>query len=222
MAKNVLTLFQIGRWVMVGVLLGTVLTGCFRDAGEGDAEPTQQQVNLQDIELNRTSAPSATRTPPVATFSPQTPTESGTLTIGGPPVEAAASATPKPTRTPESAEDAEDSTGDDAPPEASATATTTRTLVPTNTEVPPDVATVAPPGFGDTGISPTPSRTFTPSQEPNQPTPTDAAQQDECVYLVQGGDTLFSIARSFDLLPDDFYAVNPALQYNPDSLYIGQ
>jgi LysM repeat protein len=42
------------------------------------------------------------------------------------------------------------------------------------------------------------------------------------VYIVQGDDTLWSIAEQFEMFPDDFYAVNPALRANPNSLNIGQ
>jgi LysM repeat protein len=190
--------------VIVLLLFG--LTGCFKDAADSNSAPTQQQVNVLAIEQAQTPTnaplPSATATINIATFTPSTPTISKTDVIGGPPVEDA-----------ETSDETEEA---DAPP------TATRTQRPSETPVPPDVATVAPPGFSDTGISPTPSLTHTPSLVPGLPTPTPLEDEDECVYLVQGGDTLFSIARDFDFDPEDFVAINPELAANPDSLYIGQ
>jgi LysM repeat protein len=193
----------------VVVLLLFGLTGCFKDAADSNSAPTQQQVNVQAIEQAQTPTnvplPSTTATLSIATFTPSTPTISKTDVIGGPPVENADDT------------DANDDTENiDAPP------TATQTERPSETPVPPDVATVAPPGFSDTGISPTPSLTYTPSLVPGLPTPTPLEDEDECVYLVQGGDTLFSIARDFDFDPDEFVAINPELAANPDSLYIGQ
>lgn len=196
---------------MIGmaVLLLFGLTGCFKDAGDSNTAPTQQQVNAQAIEQAQTATnaplPSATATLSLATFTPSTPTISKTDVIGGPPVE-----------------DSDDSDTSDTNDDIDEPPTATETPRPSETTVPPDVATIAPPGFSDTGISPTPSLTFTPSQAPGLPTPTPLEDEDECVYLVQGGDTLFSIAREYDLFPEDFIAINPELIANPDDLYIGQ
>lgn len=193
----------------ISILLLFGLTGCFKDAADSNSAPTQQQVDVQEIQRAQTSTsapiPSATPTINIPTFTPSSPTISKTDVIGGPPVENAD----------ESEVDNETEEVDDPP-------TATQTTRPSETPVPPDIATVAPPGFSDTGISPTPSPTHTPSQVPGLPTPTPLEDEDECVYLVQGGDTLFSIARDFELFPEDFIAINAELAANPDSLYIGQ
>jgi LysM repeat protein len=84
------------------------------------------------------------------------------------------------------------------------------------------VATLAPPGFSDTGISPTPQDIASNPLATLQPTPTEFVEEDECVYTVQSGDTLFSIATSYGFFPEDFQAINPELAVNPNSLYIGQ
>lgn len=191
---NYLRQHQSVQITAVMAVLMLALAGCFKDAGEGKAAPTQRQVNVRDVEQQRTPSITPTSQAILPTFTPQTPTHSKTLIIGGPPA------------------------GDEVIEESE----TTNTPVPSATDVPPDVATVAPPGFGNSGISPTPSRTFTTSPVPGQPTPTALATLDECIYVVQGGDTLFSIARQFDLFPEDFYPINPELQSSPDSLYIGQ
>lgn len=214
-------------FMVMSVFAVLILSGCFRDAGDSDVAPTQREVRLSDVQAQQTNAaPTRTLTlVSTATGEPiplqLSPTSDKTLVIGGPPVE-----------------DDSDSTGDVAvadeptvePSEPPATATvitntpspTQPSATPTITTVPPDVATVAPPGFGDTGISPTPSQTFTPTLE-ILATPTEIApQQNECEYLVEGGDTIFGIAREFDLTPEDFYAVNPQLAINPDDLQVGQ
>lgn len=140
--------------------------------------------------------PTATATranSPVPTFTPGSQAQaSKTLIVGGPPVEE------------------DDMTG-------------TAGAVPTFTEVPPGEATVPPPGFGDTGVSPTATRTATTLPGTLQPTPTPVPEElDECLYYVQSGDTLFSIAGSYAMFPEDFYPVNPELAANPNILDIGQ
>lgn len=181
-----------------------ILSGCFREAADSQSKPTQQEVNLNTVQQNYTQTP--TRRPTIPTFTPAPTKPPVTDVVGGPPVEA-------------SSESDEETPEDAVPP----TEPPTRTPTPTATNVPPNIATLAAPSYGDAGYSPTPSRTPTPSQSANLPTPTNVEQLvDECVYVVQGGDTLFSIALGYDLTPEDFYAVNPELFANPDSLYIGQ
>lgn len=141
--------------------------------------------------------PTATRTnTPIPSFTPAREAQATkTMIVGGPP------------------------TGDEEADGEEGEATT----VPTFTRVPDDEATLAPPGFADTGISPTPSLTPTLIPGTLLPTPTSIPEElDECIYYVQSGDTLFSIAANFDMFPDDFYAVNPELAINPNILDIGQ
>ncbi|MFP4324272.1 MAG: LysM peptidoglycan-binding domain-containing protein, partial [Anaerolineales bacterium] len=87
-----------------------------------------------------------------------------------------------------------------------------------------NVPTFTPVGsrFGDSGITPT-------ANLPTQPipdaliTPTALATEvDECTYIVQANDTLFSIASQLETEVDAMVAANPALAANPDALSIGQ
>ncbi|PJF44185.1 MAG: hypothetical protein CUN55_05275 [Phototrophicales bacterium] len=208
------TMFNQWRILLIGLSIMITLGGCFREAKESNVAPTQREVRLSDIQQQQTqnaptrpatSRPTDTLEPIPIAFSP---TPNKTLVIGGPPVS-----------------DDDTNTIEQASPTLSATNTPTPdipTATPTITTVPPDEATVAPFGFGDTGISPTPSRTFTPTLEFFAATPTEILPEDECIYLVKGGDTIFGIARELEVSPDDIYAANPELLQNPDSLQIGQ
>lgn len=176
------------------------LSGCFKDASDDNAAPTKlQEVNLSDIQRAQPTATVALPSPtPTArrafpTFTPRSPTDTPEQIVGGPP----------------SSRDAD-------------TPTSTRRPRPTATDVPPDEATVAPPN--QSGATDEPSETPTPrdDDEPVLPTPTEIPDANDCIYLVEGGDTLFSIALQFDLFPEDFYPINPELRANPDNLYIGQ
>jgi LysM repeat protein len=190
------------RLAFVLAILALSLTACFRDAGNGNANPTV--VNIEDLPTS-TPAPTATRLLP--TFTPTVEiAATKTEIVGGPPVDATAS---------------DDVDGNEAAEDTDAQTPATLSVA-TFTPVPPEEATLAPPGVSDTGLSPTPSLTISPTNEPLQATPTSFEQADPCVYRVQGGDTLFSIAQDFDLFPEDFYPVNPALAANPNSLSIGQ
>lgn len=157
-----------------------------------NSNPNPTVVNVND--LLPTATNTRTRTPPPS-FTPGADVQaSKTLIVGGPPVEGE---------------------GDEISETADA--------LPTFTEVPPGEATVPPPGFGDTGVSPTASRTATTLPGTLQPTPTPVEEElDECLYYVQSGDTLFSIALEYDMFPEDFYPDNPELAVNPNSLDIGQ
>ncbi len=180
------------------VILTLALVGCFKDASDDNVAPTT--VRLNQVQPTSTRPDPSPTTAPLPTIVPAA-SKTFVDTIGGP--------------SGSSADDEDDS--DDTIDE------TTTTPTPTKTSVPLDEATVAPPSFGDTGISPTPSVTFTPSDVPaGFPTPSPVATQDNCIYLVSGGDTLYSIAREYDLFPEDFYPLNPELQFSADSLYIGQ
>jgi LysM repeat protein len=195
------------RILIMLVLLLVVATGCYRDAGKDIPEPTPHGNRSNQVVVNIN--PSPTRTPTdiprptkmVATFTPSpTGQPTDTPVVGGPNLGEEATAEVEeeevePTATFTSVADEED-TGED--------------------EI------INPPGPADTGISPTPTATNTSEPVPGLATPTALADQDECIYLVQGGDTLSSIAREYDLLPEDFYPVNPELAADPNNLYIGQ
>lgn len=159
----------------------------------GNGNSSPTLVNVSDLLPTQTRV--RTNTPPSPpTFTPDTQmAATKTLVVGGPPIETTSDPNGSPT-----------------------------VFVPTFTSVPLGDATLAPPGFGDTGLSPTPTPTMTTTLSPLESTPTAVENQDECIYSVQGGDTLYSIALEYDLLPEDFYPVNPELQVNPNSLYIGQ
>lgn len=193
-------------WKRITVLGITVLvlSGCFRDAADSQSRPTQREVSLNTLQPNFTLTP--TRRPTIPTFTPAPTKPPITDVVGGPPVD-----------------DNQPTDDQDIEPTTPPTETPSPTPTPTFTNVPPDVATVAAPSYGDAGISPTPSLSPTPSQAPGLPTPTDVEQMiDACIYIVQGGDTLFSIALNYGLFPEDFYPFNPELFANPNALYIGQ
>lgn len=185
--------------VRLGIMLGLLLfgvTGCFKDASDENASTTK--VNLRELDPV-ISTPLASNTPALPTFTPQPQSAaSKTLIVGGPPV-----------NTPEDSE----SGGE--------VATTLPSFTPRPT-VDLAQATLPPPGFADTGISPTPSLTLTLTLEPGMPTPTPPPPPDKCIYVVQAGDTLYSITVELDIAVEEFYPVNPELAANPNSLNIGQ
>jgi LysM repeat protein len=171
-----------------------MLAGCFRDASDDQREPTAANIDVTARPPDTTPTPI---TPTVATLTPR-PSLSPTSTfpVGGPPV---------------SSDDDEDAEETDIEVTPTSTGVPTR-VVPSFT---PRSST-----FGDPGITPTEA----PQDDEFEATPTAfvAENVDECIYVVQGGDTLFSIATQYDLLPEDFVAVNPALAANPNALSIGQ
>jgi LysM repeat protein len=181
--------------VLVILLFGA--SGCFKDAGD-DTAPTK--VNLRELDPV-ISTPLASNTPSVPTFTPA-PEIGATKTqiIGGPPVNTVESET-------------SGVNGEEVTPPPTFTPPPTVDLAD---------ATLPPAGFADTGISPTPSLTLTVTLEPGLPTPTPVAPPDKCIYVIQAGDTLYSVAFELDIFPEDFYPVNPELAANPNSLYIGQ
>lgn len=177
------------RLLLMLILLTVSLSACFRDAGNGNANPTR--VDVADIFPTATATRRPATLPP--TFTPSSPaTATDVPPVGGPPVS-----------------DDDDTEG------------TPTIFVPSFT--PNGDSTVAPPGFGDTGISPTPIPSATDPLSTLQPTPTEVDEEGaECVYTVQAGDTLYSIAQGYDMFPEDFIAVNPELAVNPNNLYLGQ
>lgn len=213
----------IPRLIAVALLL--TLSGCFREASDNGSDDEQSEVSLQDIqaEQSQTLRPTVNTATPPDTLEPipinLSPTAEETLIVGGPPAEgdeANANTFTLPTNTATVPAENTDTpaptlTPTDAPPSAT----------PTMTQVPLSVATLSRPGFADTGISPTPSRTPS-ATSIILATPTDIVPVDDCIYLVQGGDTILQISRDLDIDVDAIYAVNPELAFNPDNLAIGQ
>ena len=195
---------QRGLIAIGGVLaMSLLLSACFRDAGQGRENPTTIPI---DQFLNSTTPTEAeqqeeeTETPiPTLTSTPEGEPTS-TFPVGGPPTgdEGDEDATPVPD------EEDEEPT---LPP--------TRTI-PSFTPRPPGT-------FGDSGLTPTQSL-------PDQPvpdaliTPTAFEEQgiDDCVYLVQANDTLFSIATGLGVEVDAMITANPFLASNPNALQIGE
>jgi LysM repeat protein len=215
--------FSVGTLILLGLVL--VLSGCFREASDGDADPTQREVSLQDVQAQQslTPRPTVNTATPTETLEPiplaSSPTLDETLIVGGPPAEGDSEAAPDvpptdaPTQTPADDTDTPQPTLTPTAPPPSPT--------PTITTVPLSVATMQRPGYADTGISPTPSDTPQPT-ETVLATPTDVVPIDECVYLVQGGDTILQISRDLDISVEEIYAENPELRLSPDNLRIGQ
>lgn len=209
-----------------------VLSGCFREASDSSANPTQREVSLQDIEAQQslTPRPTTNTATPTETLAPiplaNSPTADETLIVGGPPAEGedelVATTAVTATDAPQPTETSSATAPPLQPPSATATSVPpTVTLTPTVTNVPPDIATIQRPGYADTGISPTPSATPRPT-EVILATPTDVVPLDPCIYLVQGGDTILQISRDLDIDVDSIYAANPELAFAPDDLRIGQ
>ena len=194
---------QRGVIYIVGMLaLSVLLTACFRDASQGRDDPTTIPIDqflssptgdADDAEPTETGIPTLTSTPEGE--------PSSTLPIGGPP-------------TGDDEEDDEDATEPAAADDDDATLPPTR-AIPSFTPRPPGT-------FGDSGLTPTQSL-----PEPPLPdaliTPTAFEDQGvaECIYLVEAGDTLFSIATTLEVEVDAMISANPALAANPNSLQIG-
>jgi LysM repeat protein len=180
------------------LLLSLLLAACFRDAGDGQNNPTSVPLN----EFLGDSAVTPTRQIPTLTATPErSPTK--TLSPGGPPV---ASETPE--------NDGEESDDGD-------TQLTIPTLPPT-VAIPSFTPTAVGSRFGDSGITPTVA--FPTQPIPNgliTPTAFDE-EVGACIYVVQANDTLFSIATANGVTVDEFVAVNPDLAFNPNALSIGQ
>lgn len=186
------------RLGLLAILLTLTLTACFRDANQRD-DATSVPIN-QFLNENPQASPSPPPNTPIATLTATPELEpTNTFPVGGPPVDS----------------DTEDETQE---PEADAGGA--------QPPLPPTVAipsfTPSAGNFGDSGITPT-------SSLPTQPVPdafvTPTAPPDEtpeCVYVVQAGDTLFSIATANGVTAQDFTAANPALAANPNALSIGQ
>jgi LysM repeat protein len=180
------------RRFIFGLFLG--LASLALSACFRDAGNEQNRATSIPLELQATASPEVRLNIPTFTPAPQQ-SPSPTLVLGGPPIN------PSPTIR------LEDTPSD----------TLANTLAPTQA-IPS--FTPRPGSFGDSGITPTP-------RIPTQPVPdsfvTEEAERDlECVYLVQAGDTLFSITTELGVTVDEMLAINAALAANPNALQIDQ
>ncbi len=182
-------------------VIALVLAGCFQTAGDV-IEPTL--VNLTSIAPARAASPTPFVTP---------------LSTGGfvlPTVDPNSLPTATliaPTNPP--------------PPTDNSAAAPTQTVAifpptnppeqPTTTLPQPANPTVAEPANNPTAFAPT----NVPSTQALLPTPTALATEGPCVHTVQPGEWLYSIARKYNINPQDLLAANPALARNPDSLSPG-
>ncbi len=199
---------QKSRLGLIIALLLISLSGCFKDASDDNANPTQRKVDLSDLQGSQSRAtasvpaPTATVRADLPSFTPAPSTPTATEVIGGPP-----------------------GNTNTTTPEASLSSSTPR-VTATITETTSGLATVEPPDMSDIEASDTPTASPDTTGEADDTdilsTPTEIPDANDCIYLVEGGDTLFSLAEEYDLLPEDFYPINPELRANPDNLYIGQ
>lgn len=164
------------------IMLST--SACYKNAGE-DTPPTSNQVNLTDIAPTLPASPTVLASPTTVLVTPQ----------------GSAGATPTvrlmPTIT-----------------EAPAVTVTRPTLMPSftpqtnQTTARPTEPVITTPGMNDIPASFTPIPTINPSL---QATPTGIVIEiAPCTYVVQSGDTLFSIARENNVSVDDLVATNPS------------
>ena len=201
------------RLVGIGLLLlvPLVFSACYRDAGD-NVQPTSNRVDLSDI------VPTNTATPTVPPVEP-TQTLEATPTTTGP------QATPTrklvPTTTPSDTIQQELATAVPTEPDTAEllTSDTTNTpqvqpsftpVAPAETPVPTATDSgIATPGMSDIQPSNTPIPTLDPAM---RPTPTGIpVEENPCIHVVTSGDTLFSIARDYDVDVEALVVTNPTL-----------
>lgn len=195
-------------FVLIGFLMFG-LTACFRDASDNGNDATSLPV------VNFVNTPTLTPSPnaqiPTLTATPRrAPTD--TLAPGGPRFDETEEAD-EPAANPSA-------TADEAESEADTQDLPATIPIPSFTPRASDAIT-----FGDTGITPT-------SALPTQPvpdalvTPTalpdDAPGIEDCIHVVQAGDTLTRIAETYETEVDAMVAANPVLGGNLNALSIGQ
>jgi|GEM_PF-1004168 len=203
------------------LLIGLLLSACFRDASSPDDATSIPINNFLDEEQQAIPSATAPATTAIATLTATPELDpTNTFPVGGPPIESATeepdveveetdnapAADPQSDSDPDEQDEPEDGAG--------------------GAELPPTIAipsfTPSAGNFGDSGITPTSSLATQPVPE-SLVTPTDPAPElAECVYVVQPNDTLFSIATANGVTTDEFVAANPVLIGNPNALSIGQ
>ena len=181
-----------GAWF---VLLAMMLTGCFQAAGNS-IEPTP--VSLTSIAPRQNDTPTAFVTPlstggfVVPTDDPNsflTPTPTGNIVVF-------------PTPTP-------------AQPTPTANIEPTQPLPPS----PAPQIQVQPGGDQPTAPQPTTAGPVVAASPTLPPSPTAFPTEGPCVHTVQPGEWFYSIARKYNITPQDLLAANP--RRNPDSLQPG-
>ncbi len=181
------------RLFIVLAILSLSLSACFRDAGNGNANPTR--VDVADI----FPTPTVTRRPATQppTFTPSNPaTATEEPPVGGPPVEG-------------TVEEGDDSATVFVP---SFTPNPNATIAPPSlggSSGTPTLSSIGPTSTLST-LQPTPTEVET--EEPDCIYVVQAG--DTLFRIAQNIDT--------ELFPEDFVAINPELAANPDSLYLGQ
>lgn len=176
---------------VVLVVLPSVLAGCFRSAGD-TIEPTQDvEPSAVALAVSTSEVGAAATVPPITILPPNTrpPTTAPTV-----------EAEPTATRPPQ-------------------------TIVPPPTATPQFITPGSPlgPVPFTTSIPVTPADGTAEVESMAEAAESDvtraASADDECVYIVQSGDSLYSIAIDHDTTIDDLLAANPDLEGDPPILY---
>lgn len=193
------------RYVLVLVLLAVAMTAsaCYKNAGE-NVQPTSNRVDLEDLQVTNTPLPTAEPVEPTATQALEpTPTDA----LSGPD-EPDPTATTAPSLAPTiTPADEEPPAGDSGAADASATPRIAPSFTPRPT-IPPDQV-IATPGMSELRPSSTPEPTLDPA---NMPTPTAIPpEENPCIHVVSPGDTLYSLARDYEVELSDLVAANPTL-----------
>lgn len=175
--------------VLILSLVALSASACYKNAGE-NVQPTSNRVNLSDLET-----PAAATSTPLATTGAITPT-AGTALATADAGDTGSVLGPTPTQLDLFGPT---SSGDSAPVQT------------TPTTAAPGITT---PGMSDIRPSATPSPTVNPALRLTATTaaPGEApAAGDDCVHVVQSGDSLFSIARNNNVELSALVAANPTL-----------
>ncbi|MBN2305454.1 MAG: LysM peptidoglycan-binding domain-containing protein [Anaerolineae bacterium] len=192
------------RLRLAGVLLLVVLgvSACYKDAGD-NVQPTSNRVDIDDIQPTTAAPPTdiPSPIPPLPTDTLPGPTSTRTLVPTTTPFDSAPVTTPIPP--------ADNVSGGTEPTATSQIPPSFTPLAVIETPGSDSAPAITTPGMND--IPPT----FTSIPTLNsalQPTPTTILEEeDECVHIVQSGDTLYSIAQDNTVLLADLVAANPNL-----------
>lgn len=203
-----------------GVVLMTA--GCFRSASETTVDESPMTPTTAPPTEGAPLSVDTTNDPQFTIVTPPTPTE----TLDQPP-------TPFPTLTPNSGgvntvptltptSDAEQLSPTIPPPPGAFNGTPTITFITPGSPlgfITPDPMTPTPITFGTSGTTPTPDPF---SVTGSDPLSTGEALAEECIYIVQPGDTLFGIALSEEITVAAIREANPDLVGTDPILQIEQ
>jgi LysM repeat protein len=179
------------RLKLVSLLLLIALTAsaCYKNAGE-NVQPTSNHVM------------------PTQTMPPTQPS-SNTPTNEAADAPTSTTVTLAPTITPPGAVEEPAATDEPAATPTDMPLSPAPSFTPADVIETPAEPVITTPGMSDIEPSSTPSQTLDPAL---QPTPTGIPADDNpCVHVVQGGDTLYSIAQINGVLLSDLVAANPTL-----------